>query len=77
MKYPQKYGRPGNLTTYWSDTNAIYNQNTIDRWTKECILLFPKKSDLGIAKNYQDMNLTSIVAKIYNALLCNCIEPKI
>ena len=23
--------------------NAVYNQNTIDRWTKGCILPFPKK----------------------------------
>ena len=51
--------------------NAIFNQNTIDRWTKECILPFPKKGDLGIAKNYQGISLTSIVTKIYNALLCN------
>ena len=35
--------------------NAIYNQNTIDRWTKGCILHFPK-GDLGIAKNYQGIN---------------------
>ena len=57
--------------------NAVYNQNPIDRWMKGCILPFPKKSDLGLAKNYQDITLTSIAAKIYNALLRNCIEPKI
>ena len=44
---------------------------------KGCILHFPKKGDLGLAKNYQDITLTSIAAKIYNALLRNCIEPKI
>ena len=38
---------------------------------------FPKKSDLGLNKNYQSIILMSIAAKIYNALLCNCIEPKI
>ena len=32
--------------------NAIYNQNTNDRWTKGCILPFPKKGDLRIPKNY-------------------------
>ena len=53
--------------------NAVYNQNPIDRWMKGCILPFPKKGNLGLAKN----NLTSIVVKIYNALLRNCIEPKI
>ena len=30
--------------------NAVYNQNPIDRWTKGCILPFPKKGDLGLAK---------------------------
>ena len=32
--------------------NAVYNQNPIDRWMKGCILSFPKKGDLGLAKNY-------------------------
>ena len=44
--------------------NAVYNQNTIDRWTKGCTLPFSKKSDLVIAKNYQGITLTSITAKI-------------
>ena len=56
--------------------NAVYNQNTIDRWMKGCILLFPKKGDLGLAKNYRVITLTSIAAKIYNALLRNCIGLK-
>ena len=38
---------------------------------------FPKKGDLGLAKNYRGITLTSITAKIYNALLRNRIEPKI
>ena len=37
---------------------------------------FPKKGDLGLAKNYRGITLTSIAAKIYNALLRNRIEPK-
>ena len=57
--------------------NAVYNQNLIDRWMKGCILPFPEKGDLGLAKNYQGITLTSIAAKIYNALLRNRIEPKI
>ena len=57
--------------------NAVYNQNSIYRWTKGCILPFPKKGDLGITKNYRGITLTSIATKIYNTLLCNCIEPKI
>ena len=57
--------------------NAVYNQNPIDRWMKGCILPFPKKGDLGLAKNYRGITLKSIAAKIYNALLRNRIEPKI
>ena len=55
--------------------STVYNQNIIDRWTKGCILPFPKKGDLGITKNYRGINLKSIAAKIYNALLHNSIEP--
>ena len=44
---------------------------------KGCILPFPKKGDLGIANNYRGITLTSIAAKIYNALIGNRIEPKI
>ena len=57
--------------------NALYNQNKIYIWTKVCFLSFPKKHDLGIAKNYRGITITSIAAKIYNALLRNRIEPKI
>ena len=57
--------------------NAVYNQNPIDRWMKGCILPFPKKGDLGLAKNYQGITLTSIAIKIYNAQIQNRIEPKI
>ena len=57
--------------------NAVYNQNPIDRWMKGCILPFPKKGDLGLAKNYRGITLTSITTKIYNALLRNRIEPQI
>ena len=57
--------------------NAVYSQNRIERWTKGCILPFPKKGDFGLAKNYRGITLTSIAAKIYNALLRNRIEPKI
>ena len=44
---------------------------------KGCTLPFLKKVDLGLAKNYLGITLTSIAAKIYNALLRNRIEPKI
>ena len=57
--------------------NAVYNKNRIERWMKGCIVPFPKKGDLGLAKNYRGITLTSIAAKIYNALLRNRIETKI
>ena len=57
--------------------NAVYNQNPIDRWKKGWILPFPKKGDLGLAKNYRGIIITSIVAKIYNTQLRNRIEPEI
>ena len=44
---------------------------------KGCILLFPKKGDLGLTTNYRGITLTSIAAKVYNDLLRNRIEPKI
>ena len=44
--------------------NAVYYQNPIDRWMKGCILPFPKKGDLGLAKNYRGIPVTSIAAKI-------------
>ena len=44
---------------------------------KGCILPFPKKGNLELAKNYRGITLTSIAAKIYSALPRNRIEPKI
>ena len=44
---------------------------------KGCILPFPKKGDNGLAMNYRGITITSIAAKIFNALLRNRIEPKI
>ena len=43
---------------------------------KGCILPFRNKGDLRLAKNYRGITLSSITAKIYNALLRNRIEPK-
>ena len=57
--------------------NVVYDHNKIYRWKKGFILPFPKKGGLRLAKNYWGIALTSIATKIYNALLCNCIEPKI
>ena len=42
--------------------NAFYNQNPIDRWMMGCILPFPKKGHLGLAKNYRGITISSIAA---------------
>ena len=47
--------------------NTIYKQ--IERWTKSYIL--------RIIRNYWGITLTSIVAKVCNALILNCITPEI
>ena len=57
--------------------NSVYNGDLIDRWTEGCILPFPKKGDLSIAKNYRGITLTAISAKIYNLLLLNRIRPEV
>ena len=66
---PQSPGPLANTT--------VYKQSTIEKWTKGCILPFPKKGDLGITKNYRGITLTAIAAKVYNALLLSCIQPKV
>ena len=43
---------------------------------KRLHLYFPLKRWLGISKNYGVITLTFIAAKIYNALLLNCIESE-
>lgn len=57
--------------------NKVYYGQTIEKWTKGCILPFPKKGDLGVTKNYRGITLTAIAAKIYNAMLHNRICPEI
>ena len=57
--------------------NTVYDQNTIDKWPKGCIIPFPQKGDLGIAKNYRRMILTFIADKAYNDPPRNRIEPEI
>ena len=57
--------------------NTVYYQNPIVRWANGCILPFPNKSDLRLAKNYRGITPKTIAAKIYNTLLRNRIEPKI
>ena len=44
----------------------MYNQNTIEKWTKCCILPFLIKGDLGITKNYSSITLTATAMKVYS-----------
>ena len=65
---------PTELLIQWYLTllsNTVNKQSTIEKWVKLCILLFPKKGDLGIIKNSRDNN---IAAKVYNALLFRRIK---
>ena len=57
--------------------NSVYQQEVISSWRKGCILLFPKKGNLNITKNYRGITLTAISAKIYNLMLLNRIRPAV
>ena len=67
-----KTGEFSDLLLYYC--NEVYNGNVIQSWTEGCILPFSKKDDLGQTSNYRGITLTSIAAKIYNALLLNRIQ---
>ena len=56
---------------------AVYNQNTIEMWTKGGFLSSPMKGNSGITQNYRGIRLTFKSAKIYNTLQLNHIEPEI
>ena len=49
--------------------NTVYNQNSIDRWTKRCILPLPKKGDPGSTKIYRGITLTSL------GIQCSITQP--
>ena len=55
--------------------NVVYKQNEIEKWKKGWIVLFPEKDELRITKNYRDISLTAIAAKVYNGLLLKPIRP--
>ena len=56
--------------------NAVYKQNPNDKGTKGCILPFFKNRHLN-SQERPRYNPLPIAAKIYDALRCNRIEPKI
>ena len=69
-----KTGKFNDLLLYYC--NEVYKGNIIQSWTEGCILSFPKKGDLSKISNYRGITLTSIAAKVYNALLLNQIQPE-
>ena len=78
MNYLQKYGRQGNSTTYCSDTVMPYITRTQQTdGQRDASALSPRKVASELSKNYRGITHISIVAKIYNALQLNRIEPEI
>ena len=77
MKYFLKHGKPENLSTYYFDDAALCINKTIEKRKKGYILVFFRKSDHGITKNYNCITLTAIAAKVYNVLLLNGIQSKV
>ena len=63
--------------SYFYDSELQSLKNTVEKWTKDCTLLFLKKSDLEIIKNYGGIALTARAAKVYNALILNRIQREI
>ena len=49
--------------------NTVHNQKPRTIWMKGCILSFPKKGGLWLAKNYRGITIMSTAAKIHNVLL--------
>ena len=56
--------------------NSVYKQNTVKKWMKGCIFPFFMNDVFGITKTYRDITLTAMGAKVYHALLLNCIWPE-
>ena len=52
--------------------DIVYKQNS-EKWPKVYILLFSKKGDLGITKNYRGITLTAVAANVQIILFLNCI----
>ena len=46
-------------------------QSTTEKWTKDYIFSFLKKSNHRITMDYRDKTLTALAAKVYNSLLLN------
>ena len=69
-----KTGKFNDLLLYYC--NEVYKGNVTQSWTERCILPFRKKDYLIKTSNYRGTTVTSIAAKICNALLLNRIQPE-
>ena len=52
-------------------------ENTIEKWTKDCVFPFAKIGDFGITKNYTNVTLTAIAAKAYKTQFLYHIRPEV
>ena len=55
----------------------MYKQNTKVNWTKGCILLFSKRIDHEITKNYRGITLFAIAGEVINTLLHSHIRSEV
>ena len=64
------------MVTYFFDYAALSVQNTIEKWIKDSIILFPPKCDFVFTKNYRAIMLAA-AAKVHYVLLPKYILPEI
>ena len=77
MKYKQKYGKQGNLTTYCSDTETPYITRTQQNDGKNAVPSVSPRNVNYFSRNYCGITLISIAAKIYNIFYSNLCKQKI
>ena len=57
--------------------NTLYNGKVIERWTEGCILPFPKKGDLGLAKKLKRNHTYSFCTKNLQLTASNRIQLEV
>jgi len=56
--------------------NQVYEQHIAPKqWTTNLIVPVPKKGNLQLMTNYRGISLMSIVAKVYNKVILNRLQP--
>ena len=63
--------------TILSFCNQTLGGHKPDQWSELHIIPLPKSGDLSLGKNYRGITLSSIVAKMFNRLILNRIQPEI